>query len=59
MLTFRELFEKANPYQRERLLDLVTALRQLRREVAEDHNVLDPVHHSPQSALVHCVGELE
>ena len=59
MLTFRELFERANPYQRERLLDLVTELRALRREIAEDHDVLDPAHRSPQSALARCDGELE
>jgi hypothetical protein len=60
-MTFRELFEHANDYQRERLLDLVNALRELRREIAEDHDLLasEPRLQSPRSSLnpSHVEGE--
>jgi hypothetical protein len=51
-MTFPELFARANLYQRERLLDLVTELRALRREI-EDHDIADvePRLASPRSAL--------
>jgi|RhiMetdeSRZDD1v2_1073273.scaffolds.fasta_scaffold607176_2 hypothetical protein len=50
-MTYRELFERANAYQRERLLDLVGALRELRREIQEDHDLLDPRLAAPRSSL--------
>ena len=51
---FHELFRRADDYQRERLLDLVGALRELRREIlGEDHDitVIEPRLSSPRSSL--------
>ncbi len=56
--SFRELFERADPYQRERLLELVVALRELRREI-EDHDLCESVHQSPRSSLRHFSGDDE
>lgn len=58
-MRLHELFERADVYQRERLLDLITALRELRREILEDHDMVEPVHQSPRSSLRHCQGHDE